>query len=92
MSTAMTVVDFHGDALECATRDGQHYVALRPMCDALGIETRAQLAKLKTKAWSTMSMIDMVAEDGKSRLMSMLSLDSVPMWLATIEPSNEVQS
>lgn len=87
MSTAMTVVDFHGDALECATRDGQHYVALRPMCDALGIDDHSQRTKLKGKSWATGVIITLVAEDGKSRAMYCLSLDSVPMWLATIEPS-----
>lgn len=87
MSTAMTVVDFHGDALECATRDGQHYVALRPMCEALGLADNSQRVKLKGKAWATDMMIISTGADGKSYSMYCLSLDSVPMWLATIEPS-----
>jgi hypothetical protein len=44
-------------------------------------------SKLRAKAWATTTLKVAVAEDGRSREMFALHIDSVPMWLATIEPS-----
>src|SRR5690606_41519734 len=80
-------VQFHGDTIEAIPRDGTAWVVVRPVCDALGIDYSTQVAKLKTKAWATVGLIPMVANDGKNRELFCLDLDSLPMWLATIEPS-----
>ena len=37
--------------------------------------------------WATTAFNAVVGADGKNREMFMLHLDSLPMWLATIEPS-----
>ena len=55
--------------------------------EALGVTEQGQGVKLKGKPWATTTMIVAVAEDGKSRETFCLSLDSLPMWLATIEPA-----
>jgi len=87
-------VDFHGDSLECAQRDGRIWVAVRRVCDALGVSVQPQLTKLRDKPWATITMIVTVAEDGKPRETACIDLDSLPMWLATLNPrkvSDEVR-
>ena len=85
--SALVKFDFYGDSLDVA-KDGETvFVALRPMCAALGISFEPQLTKLKSKPWATMTMIITVADDGKPREMAALHLDSIPMWLAGIEPT-----
>lgn len=51
-AAAMVRVDFYGDSLLAQEREGTIYVALSPMCEALGIVTQAQVIKLKNKHWS----------------------------------------
>lgn len=65
--------------------DGRPMVALRPMCEALGLDYSSQLAKLKTKSWATMGMITTVGADGKNREMVCIDRRTVGMWLATID-------
>jgi hypothetical protein len=78
-------VPFYGDEIE-AVHDGQDvWVALRRMCENVGLAPDAQAVKLKGKGWAV--MIEATGPDGKTYEMLALHLDSVPMWLATIEPS-----
>lgn len=60
------------------------FIALKPMCDALGIDPWGQFAKLREKSWATTEKISVVAADGKNREMTALHKDAVPMWLATL--------
>lgn len=71
--------------ITAAEIDGKPMVALRPMCDAIGIAYSAQLQKLKGKSWATVSMSNTVAEDGKSREMAMIDRRTMTMWLATVD-------
>lgn len=86
-SAAITKVDFHGDALEAVERDGKVWVAGKSVCRALGVDDRSQQKKLKNKAWAVTVMITAPGTDGKNYQMWCIGLDSLPMWLATIEPS-----
>lgn len=60
-------------------------MSLRRCCENLGLDVKNQLTKLKIKEWATMVENTMVAEDGKTRSMTLISLDTLPMWLASIE-------
>lgn len=86
-------VQFYEDQLQVVgdTRE-EAFVVLRPACEALGLDVDSQRNKLKAAAWATTAMITAVAEDGKPREMFCLHLDSVPMWLATIQPSRAFES
>lgn len=81
-------VPFHNETLLAApghyADEGDRPIPLRPFCDRLNITVSPQLLKLKGKAWATVLMINMVAEDGKNREMACLPLRAIPMWLATI--------
>jgi hypothetical protein len=84
----LVAVDFHGDTLE-AVQDagGAVWASLRRMCEGVGIDESKQRRKLKNKPWATTDLKSAVAQDGKRRELMMVHLDTIPMWLATIEPS-----
>jgi hypothetical protein len=84
---ALVSVPFRGGFIEAAQLEGEVFVPLRPLCDALGVSLEGQLAKLKRKPWATLKMIFTVADDGKARQLAAVDLRSLPLWLATIEPS-----
>lgn len=87
MPNELVQVPFHGDTLEAVQDERGVWASLRRMCEALGLDFSRQLQKLKAKPWATVGFMSTVAADGKGRDVSCLHLDSVPMWLATIEPS-----
>lgn len=84
--TGIIKIGFHGDEL-WAVKDeaGRGFAVLRRMCEMLGLALQSQLEKLKGKPWATVTEIVTVAEDGKNRATSCLDVESVPMWLATID-------
>lgn len=80
-------VTFAGAELECVYDEQEQrvWVSLRRACEALGIAYNAQRTKLEDTHWATVSIIDTVAEDGKNRGLSCIDLDTLGMWLATIQ-------
>ncbi|UYP17746.1 phage antirepressor N-terminal domain-containing protein [Rhodococcus sp. Z13] len=73
--------------ITAAEINGRPMVALKPMCEAIGIDDRSQRRKLQAKAWATGVIMTSVAEDGKSRDMYMIDRRTMTMWLATIDES-----
>ncbi|WP_374101751.1 phage antirepressor N-terminal domain-containing protein [Mycobacterium sp. SM1] len=63
---------------------GQPYVALKPLCDAIGVNHATQYRKLNQAPWATVVMMTTVGEDGRSRAMYALHADCIPMPLATL--------
>lgn len=55
------------------------------MCEALGLDVNGQWKRLKNREWATVSVTEMVGADARNRSMFCLHIDSVPMWLATIQ-------
>lgn len=85
--SALVRVPFHGDEIECVRDERGVWVSLRRMCETLGIDVEGQRRKLAGKPWAVAEMKSATGPDGKSYEVSCLHLDSVAMWLATIEPS-----
>jgi hypothetical protein len=86
----VTTVDFHGDVLQAVKlgeSEKEVYVSAKRVCESLGLGWGAQFEKLQKAEWATVSMIETVAEDGKLRQLAMISLESLTMWLATIQAS-----
>lgn len=81
------VVRFQGDVIQAIRQGNEVWVVVRRVCDALGIAEQRQATKLREKHWATTTLMVAVAEDGKNRELFCVSLDSLPMWLATIEAS-----
>lgn len=84
MTNQIQLFNFRGEALEVSKQGDDLFVGLRRCCEALGVSTEAQAAKLKSKGWAVTAMIEGTGPDGKQYMMTALHLDSLPMWLATI--------
>ena len=69
-------------------RDGEIFVPIKPICDAIGINADGQRIKLRDDEFfnSTTEIISVVAADGKEREMYCIRLRDVYGWLATINP------
>jgi hypothetical protein len=87
MASELVKVSFHGDIIEAIQDERGVWASIRRICEGLGVTTQSQLAKLKNKPWAVITMIVTTGPDGKQYENAMISLDSLPMWLATIEPS-----
>ena len=86
MAVRLELVKFHDDTLVgCRGEDGNAWVPLKPMCEALGLDDNGQGQRLKKQSWATACVMHAVGADGKAREMLCLALSSVPMWLATIQ-------
>ena len=77
--------DFYGDALEVIPQGDKLWVAVKPICQGIGIDNATQQEKLKSKTWATTGLIPTVAQDGKIREVFAIDLESLPMWLANID-------
>lgn len=86
-SPSMEAIDIHGAVIEAIQQDGRLWVVIRAVCEALGIDNKTQQRKLATKPWAVVVMMTTTARDEKSYKTACIDLDSLPMWLATIEPS-----
>ena len=66
------------------TADGTH-VALRPVCETLGLDADSQLQRIKRQPWATTVIMTGVAADGKMHEMTFIDRRTFTMWLATID-------
>ncbi|HGN0305720.1 TPA: phage antirepressor N-terminal domain-containing protein, partial [Proteus mirabilis] len=80
-------VPFHGNNLYVVNLNGEPYVPMRPIVEGMGLAWGAQFAKLKQRFNSSVSEIEMVAEDGKLRNMVCIALRKLSGWLHTISPN-----
>lgn len=82
-----TVVPFHHHQLITVKDGGIIRVAMKPICESLGLQWEAQYKRIQRNPVlaSTMSMMDMVADDGKQREMVTLPLEMIHGWLFGIE-------
>jgi hypothetical protein len=71
--------------IAAAEIDGQPMAALKPMCDAIGIDYPTQLRKLKAKSWAVVGMSPTTGSDGKTYQMAMIDRRTMTMWLATLD-------
>lgn len=83
-------IEFHGVTIEALppNGDGKVWISVRRVCEALGIDNKTQQEKLATKEWACVGLIPtQLPGDVQTRLVFCIDLDSLPMWLATIESS-----
>lgn len=81
-------IRFHGDVLKMIEHEGNPFVAVKPVCDYLGLNWSSQFRKIMDpqNGWKHCLMA-MVGADLKDREMVCLSLIDFPLWLASISPS-----
>lgn len=83
--TSVLTVPFHGDRLLLVEHQGEPYVPLRPITEALGLSWARQYRKLKEdpERWPVVAL-RATAEDGKNYEMVCLHLRKLPAWLYSI--------
>lgn len=81
-------VAFHGDEIVTFEVDGERWVALRPVTEALGMSWSTQHRKLiEDGSRFNCAHMSTVGGDGKQRDMFCLPLHRFPAWLLTINPN-----
>jgi hypothetical protein len=85
MGSEIVKIGFHGGDIEAVKEGSDIYASIRRICEHVGISYQGQWEKLRDKEWATIKTILTVADDGKQREQLMLHMDSLPMWLATID-------
>lgn len=86
-TAAVERVKFYGEEIEATRSDGAVWVSLRRCCESLGVDYASQYTKLKKKRWCRIVLNAIPDARGRSQDTVMIHVDSLPMWLATIEPS-----
>lgn len=101
MSDKLTVVeqrevDFYDDQLTAVRAgDGQIYVSIRRMCDALGVDRRGQMRRIRehgvlAEGYKRGGVISPPSDSGRGggrQEAAMLRVDLVPLWLSGISPN-----
>jgi len=83
----LETIEFHGDQLQAIrTPEGKVLVSVRRICESLGIAAQSQLTKLRGASWACVTIIVTHDDSGRSQELSLIELNSLPMWLATINP------
>lgn len=82
-------VDFYGSELAVIEKDGQPYVAMKPIVKAMDLDWQAQHQMLQRDPVlsSTMCIIQTVGADGKKREMTCLPLRFLNGWLFKVDSS-----
>jgi hypothetical protein len=89
----LTTIKFYEDTLTAIQEeDGTILVAVRPICDNLGIDYSRQLQTLKKEAWACVGLKPTHDSGGRVQEMACLPMDQVPMWLVHIQPSRVKES
>lgn len=87
MNTKLLPVAFHNDTLVLVDQDGEPFIAMRPLVEAMGLAWQSQHIKLTEKFGSTVTIIVTVADDGKNREMVCMPLRKLPGWMYSINPN-----
>ena len=89
MSNQIQLVQFHNQQISILNYNNKPYVAIKPICENIGLDWEAQRQRIKRNEIlnSTAFMIKVVAKDGKNREVLCLPLGYLNGWLAGIELS-----
>lgn len=87
MSTSISTVAFNGATLTLASINNKPFVAIRPICEAMGIDWNAQFQKIKRDLVlnSVMCMTHTTGSDNKKYEMVCLPLEYLNGWLFKID-------
>lgn len=88
MTGALQTVDFHGDDIETLEHDGRPWVAMRRICENIGLAWQGQAEKLRNQS-EKFSFKDIVTAglDGKKYEMLCIPDGKLALWLASINPT-----
>lgn len=86
MSNQVQAVKFYDDTLITLEKDGEHYVAVRPIVENMGLEWSGQQKKLISTPKFNCVDIYTVAQDGKTRKVLCIPVKKLNGWLFSINP------
>jgi hypothetical protein len=80
-------VPFHGDKVTVVEKNGDFYVAMKPLCEKIGLNWGSQQKHLQRDPVlkSTIVIMTIVAEDGRRRQMLVLPLSKLNGWLFRLD-------
>lgn len=83
------IVKIENEIIECPVVNEQRYVAIKPVCEMLGIDLDSQRQVIQTHPLYASSAVlnTVVAGDGKQREMLCLPLKRFFLWLGGIHPN-----
>ena len=92
--TTYAVVKVNEVEILCSEEKGKKFIPVKPICEALGIASNAQIEKIKSHPilGSTDMLSISVGSDKKNREMFCLPLKYIFGWLFTINPDNVKES
>lgn len=78
----------NGISLQVVSSENEQLVAIKPVCEILGVSLQGQLEKLKSHPVfsSVIKMVFTTGADGKSYEMACLPLRYLPGWVFSIHP------
>ncbi len=84
----LVVLDFHGNKLLTFDHEGVPYVAMKSVCDGMGLAWPRQQQKLSGQSvkFSCTHMVT-TGSDGKRYEMTCMPVRKLPLWLASINPN-----
>lgn len=84
----LVAVAFHGDRLATFMANGEPHVAMRPICEGMGLSWPRQNDKLNGQAQKfSCTHMATTGRDGKSYRMLAMPVRKLNLWLATINPN-----
>lgn len=81
----LVTVPFDGNALQAVEQDGTIWVSVRRVCEAIGVAHQPQMLKLAERSWACVTQRVTRDTSGRTQQMTMVDLDTLGMWLATID-------
>lgn len=93
MQNQIQTVNFHEQSLITLQKDGVAYVAMKPICENIGLDWEAQRQRISRDEVlnSTACMIKAVATDGKNRELLCLPIHYLNGWLFGVD-TNRVKA
>lgn len=87
MNTQVQTVPFNGQSVTAIEKNGKWYVAMKPICENIGLDWEAQRQKIKRNHVlnSVACIIKVTAEDSKNYEMTCLPLGFLSGWLLSVE-------
>ena len=94
MDNKISITTINGQTITAIEHEGEYFVPVKPICEAIGIEPEAQRIKIKEDEIlsSAATIIVAVGADGKQREMLCLPVKYIYGWLFTINPGKVAPS
>ncbi|MCO5268503.1 MAG: phage antirepressor N-terminal domain-containing protein [Brumimicrobium sp.] len=84
-------LQFNGRTIWFTNKDGENWIAIKPICEALGVNYVGQYKKLTEDKFYTDALYKTTMRDSKNRKQEMVCISekSVYGWIASINSPNE---